>query len=452
MRKKSLFIIFVAMAFSTMAQNALYWVPKITTSNSLIREYEPGIDVAYNDNGSRQSFIFIDRPSGQVWEAQSPYGIEVTDMEIYDECLYFCGHLTSMTNMNIVGFFKINDLFFGSQQVTILPIPYSPVDTVDGVLIPGEMVLSKLEVYKVPGSSIGETHIYMIGDVAFNSTETTDYSCLFDMMYLGGWSYDMAIEPDRVYYFNDLTVTDNFLLVVGNKHGGTGEYLHGYYLPPTPSPHTFYNTLYVGGGSYIQYWYTNAWEYHPKSKPIIETLTGDAFATACYGKWQDNPGVIVSWYSTYGTIVKRYFVPNVTGTSEFKDLKYNYLTDNLYLMPDHLNSVAIDEFYGFNLGGAICNVYQSTLREQHSLDRIAGGVDVASSGKYNGKLAIMKYESKEFDCVTGGEIPVTESKEPPNCSIFVHNVTSSIVNPTTVFPIIKEFPLEMFCGEESLKN
>ena len=76
MRKKSLFIIFVAMAFSTMAQNALYWVPKITSSSSLIREYAPGIDIVYNNTGSRQSFIYVDRIGRQVFEAISPYAIE----------------------------------------------------------------------------------------------------------------------------------------------------------------------------------------------------------------------------------------------------------------------------------------------------------------------------------------------------------------------------------------
>jgi len=452
-RKTILLAIILALGTYAMTQNALYMLPEITTKVSLIREYEPGIDVVYNNNGSLQSFLYIDRIGGLALEAQSPYPIQVTDMEIYNETLYFCGHLTGSTNTNFVGFFDINDLFFGSHQATILPVLYNPVDTVNGIPIQGGFVLSKLEVYKVPGLSIDETHIYMIGDVTFNSSETTDYSCLLDMMYLGAsWTYDMAYEPDRVYYFNDLTVTDSFLVVVGNKHGGEGEYLHGYYLPPFASQHTLNNTLYVGGGLNIQYWFTNSWEYHPISKPLIETLTGDAFATACYGKWQDNPGVIVSWYSTYGTIVKRYFVPNITGTSEFKDLKYNDISDNLYLMPDHQNSVAIDEFYGFKLGAGTCNVYHSALQEQHSLDRFVGGLDVLSSGSLDYHLAILKYETTEFDCVKSVELPVTESKEPPHCAVFVHDITPSMVNPIYISPTIKEFNLEKFCGDETFKQ
>ncbi len=433
------------------AQSALYSINDIYTTNSLIREFQPGIDIVYNDKG-KQSFLYVDRLGGMVYEAPSPYQIEVTDMEIYEENLYFCGRLLTATNINFVGFFEINDLFFGSQQVTILPIPYNPIDTVNSVPLQGEFVLSKIEVYKVPRSSSDETHIYMIGDVSFNSSATTDYSCILDMKNSGpSWSYDLVYEPDRVYYFNDLTVTDSFLVVVGNKHGGTGEYMHGYSLPLPGDPTTFDNTLYAGGPStgFIQYWFTNAFEYHPISKPLIETLTGNAFATACYGKWQDNPGVIVTWYSTYGSIVYRYFVPNVTMTSEFKDLKYNPATDNLFLMPDHFNSGTTNAFYGFGLAAGTCNTYWPLLDELHSLDRVVDNIDVVASGMIDGNLAIMKMETGESECVPSSELTVDISKEPPHCSVFVHDVSNCKVLPVIVNPEIKEYGIERICGEEN---
>lgn len=64
------------------AQSALYSINDIYTTNSLIREFQPGIDIVYNDKG-QQSFLYVDRLGGMVYEAPSPYQIEVTDMEIY---------------------------------------------------------------------------------------------------------------------------------------------------------------------------------------------------------------------------------------------------------------------------------------------------------------------------------------------------------------------------------
>ncbi len=457
MKKSILFLmVMIFTTISGISQNALYNVSGTFTKNTLIREFQPGIDIVFNDYNGLQSFIYLDRMGSIAYEAVSSYQIEVTDMEIYDDILYFCGRMPSMTNTNFVGFFDVGGLFFGSQPVTILPIYYNPVDTVDNVPIQGELVLSKLEVYKVPSIVANETHIYLIGDVSFNSSQTTDYSCLFDMMQVSTmWSYDMAYEPDRVYYFNDLTVTDKFLVVVGNKHGGTGEYIHGYGLPysaPYFLQHTFNNSLSTGSGLTIQYWFTNAMEYYPISKPLIETLTGDAFATACYGMWQDNPGVIVSWYSTYGSLVKRFFVPNVTGSSEFRDLKYNDITDNIYLMPDHTRSTTIDQLYGLGLTAASCIIYQSPMETLHSLDRIVNNPDVVLSGEWGADLAIMKLESTTHDCVTSNVLPVTTSNYPPECATFVHDVSNTKVIPMAVYPGINILPLERSCGEESLKQ
>lgn len=380
-------IVALLVQFATVpAQNIIYEIQGVKTEYSLIREYNDSYEVIFNHCSGTSSFLLADYGNLTATEVFMSDPVDILDMEIEGKTLYFCG-IDKRDSSAFLGFINIPGTFIGADPITIVPIYYDPTatlyngstyDTVKGQFIP-----SKLEPY------MKADHIFLIADVVYDTDEFVlpDYSVIIDARCNGGsWNFDFITEPDKVYYFNDLTVTDRYLIVVGNKHNGTGEYMHGYALPTSWLNQIFYTPLPSYAFPYIQYWSDSAaLHYYPISKPLIETTTDDGFAVACHGKFGNNTGVVVTTYSSIGAMVNRCIVPNVTGTREFKDFKFNPIESRLYLMPDKYNSVVTNNMYDFNLTGSPSRLSHSVLPELHSLD-IVKHIGSVASGKTNNQL------------------------------------------------------------------
>lgn len=345
-------------------QNALFEIPDFSPTNTLIREYKDKNEIIFVKD-AQSSFLFVDRSTMLVYEAKLTVPADVTDMEIVGDKLFFCANYLGGL---YCGFFDIYATFFGSASINVFQIPFYPQDVVnDSTIYPESVLLSKMEVYYPSGSNI---HIFMVADVIFNSSLTTDYSVLMDLRYDGSsWIVDIEEEPDRIYYFNDITLTENYLWVVGHKNGGRGEYMHGYDLNIPPGTSQIIG-LYLCAPSLMKYWATDNDFYFPVSKPLIETIGGDTVVVACYGMVDGYWGVVISGYTIGSSVslLTRGYVSNVTLTSEFRDLKYNPYLKKLYLMPDHNHSVTQDALYLFDMASNCAFIFQSLLPEIHSLD------------------------------------------------------------------------------------
>ena len=453
-------LITLCLVFQTLhvlSQNVVYEFPQMATKNSLIREYNNKTDIIYNKNGTA-AFLRFDKVSMQLTAAHLPLPLEVTDMEICGDSLFFCGHVGAN---NYMGFFDIPGTFFGTTAITILPIAYSPIDTIGSQIYPGIFTLSKLEVHKGHDQNNGfeYIHVYMIGDVDYGVPAiVTDYSCLLDVVYDGStsqWHLYMTTEPDRVYYFNDMTITDDYLWVVGHKHEGEGEYMHGYFLPHNAvtvfayylpnGPHCLNQTP-----SNHTYWHTNSTEYYPLSRPRIETLYDNVVAVACKGSMYSSPYVVVSVYKVGPTVtlVDRLYVANTTNTDEFQDIKYNPTSDILFLVPDKNHSGVVNALYGFTISAQQAHLYRSTtLREVHSVDYIHNDMGaVSSSMTANSLLGEWQLLPIEEVCMNSRKLDVAiDATEPfDHCNPMYDS--QDRLTPKTIYPEIIDTKAEVICG------
>lgn len=349
----------------------------------------------------------------------------------------------------------IHGTFFGSSQITVLPIPYNnPTQTVYGITYIGQLELSKLEVQARGFVNAGDLHIYMIGDVNFFSTNATDFSCIIDVRYDGfRWYCDVAYEVGYVYHFNDLTITENYLWVVGDKHEATGEYMHGYDLPNSGSIAVLNTTLSPCVFPSTCYWYIADFNYYPISRQLIKTLPGDNVAVACYGMINTHyPEVVVSIYNVglNVSLIKRLYVPNVTMTDEFRDLKYNPMSDCLFLMPNHNYSGITDRFYRFDLSSYTASLQYSNFPQLHSVDYLHNDIGVVVSGMTsNNHLGEWKLTSTMLECESWSDLQVNfEDGWQTRWDLNIEYSLFDIV-PTSVSPILNEFEYDVLCGDPS---
>lgn len=422
-------------------QNALYEIPGLLTVNSLIREYSPGKDVVFNQDG-RSCFLLVERQSGVVTEAEVSGLSNVSDMEIDGDMLYFCG---SYGGSQVIGYFDINDLFTGTNQVNIVTVPYAPV--VNGVT--PTLTLTKLEVLVYSSTDV---HVFVLGDVSFGNPPlyTPDFTCLVDARYDGStWQEEVLSERSGVYFMDDLTVTRSNLVVIGDKHGGTGDYWNIWDLPPAG------NNTFLSANPVLnrQIYFTNDFDYFPVSRPLIESRGGNRCVVASYGYLEGKYGVVLSLYTNPYTLSDRWLVPDVAGAREFRDLKYNSNRDMLYLVPDYFNTLCTDMLYVFDLQNIQVQAFQTNLPGVYSVDAIQGNPGAVVSGMTkNGEVGLWRVDTAECECSRYMDLAVQRYNHPS----FFFNLLFSIDTPKTqqtmIYATIQSMNLDILCGGEAFKR
>lgn len=330
--------------------------------NSVIRNYDQDIDIVYNDNGQR-AFLHVNRSTGSIVEAHIPNLQAVTDMEIErnENKVYFCGQYSGTP---VIGRFSINNLFFGTGQVEIIPINVTPPIEYSGPT--GVMKLQKLEVQYINSTDI---HVYTTGYAELTVPYyAPGYTVLYDAMYNGTiWDVEHLHTPGGNYLFYDLAVTSNYLMMFGEKQGGQADYFSKFNIPMSPNTHL---SLAMVTPPYVDMY--NFWlpDYSPITKPLTETLYGDEHVTAGYAVFDGDSGIVITRYSAPNVLTYRWFLPNITISTGFRDLKYNPNNNKLYLVPELGNTVVKDLLYVFDLTTGTAQVYQSSVPNLCSVDAL----------------------------------------------------------------------------------
>ena len=366
-------------------------------------------------------------------------------MEIDGEILYFCGEYNGN---QVIGYFDINDLFFGSNTVNFVTVPYAPV--VNGYT--GQLSLTKLEVltYNYPS----DVHVFLTGDVVFGAQPwmAPDYTCLVDAMFDGSiWREEVIYEPSGIYFMDDLTVAQNNLVVIGDKHGGTGDYSNSIMIPPAGNV-PLHNMLGVMPPYYFSMYSTPDIDYFPISRPLIETLTGSWYATASYGDFGGQKGVVVTLYSNPITMQGRWFVPNLSGSTAFRDLKYDARSDRLFLVPDYTQTTFTDEMYVFEPSNTQAKLYQSQQSGVYSVDVCHGMSGAVASGMtQGGEVGVWRVNTPGCECDQYLNLPVVNRVHDIVSFNAVVNVASPKPDMLILVAPIEQYELNTKCGSEEME-
>ena len=374
MRKKSLFIIFIAMAFSTMAQNATYTIP-FSTKESIIREFNENVFIVYNSDGTDRTVNYVDLNSMVTLSAKLP-PVDIADFEIYDGNVYFCG---TAYNYPIAGLFNVVDVFFNGSPINYIIL----ANTLSCNKFSGEtdVVLSLRKIEVMPVAD-GKPHMVMVGEASCSRYGITDSvnRCIVDLYNDGSnWISAVAQAHDGIMYYDDLTVTDNYVVCVAHKHWAEGEYLVPYHRPLPPQNNVFeqtesiapvlplpisYNFMvdnYMSGGG---------WAYYPATNEefLIEHISGDRFATVCHGFSNEYTGIregtVLNLYNPTFSVVSRYMIPDYS--TEYPELKYNDKTMSLFLLPGG-SSTCPDSYIEYFLNVSTLTVWAANKYTDNTL-------------------------------------------------------------------------------------
>lgn len=439
------------------AQNTIYEVQGVSSTNSIIREFKRDKYVVYNDQSGVPTFGLANMSTGQYTEASisSPLSIVINDMEIVREYAYFCGKVINPTYA-VYGFFHIDSVFSGSGDIHYSIL--SPITMVNSTNLSGAVEfftdLLRIEPYVI---SKNDVHIFMVAvaycvDTAGHTWNP--YRCLIDAHYNGSATLDISAleDPNGTFYINDIAVTDNFLVVVGDKHGGTGDYMT--YLPlPTIGMSIFF--AYFLPPSIFYYWPPDI-DYFPVPEVRIEALGRDAFATVCKGFIGGNvgtgvSGIVLSTYNSPISLNIRNRIDNPDSVKGFRDLKFNSYDNMIYYIPEfslcnnpiHLHGSQVVS--GYPTGTHLDNTVFA-MRTACSLDVKRGVKGAFASGfSESGILNLWDVNMAESPCAAPNILPSVPSKDVESNYPFPFFQDIDPQNLTTIHPITNRFEIKTIC-------
>ena len=328
------------------AQNTIYEVSSLFPENAIIRYWKESQYVVYSiDKDLMTHFTLFDYINMSCVDF-SLKGIEVSDFEIEEEMVYFCGGPAGGATNPLFGYFDIPTLFSSGGGFNVVSLG----GTVSSAQFPGfdERITSlmKLEVQTCPDG----VHVYMIGEAICTFFSTVN-RCIVDLRgdpVTGVWLGSFSQENASIYYYDDIAVTDAEVVVTGHKNGSSGHYVSSYPKPtlmatpliPMLAP---YMSFYQCSGGSNDYWLD------PNRPTMIEHMFGNFTAIVGYANvsigapYINNRGVVISIYDLVANCVGRYVIPQGfadTAKWELKDIRYNAVTRRLYLLQEMSNPVA----------------------------------------------------------------------------------------------------------------
>ena len=248
------------------------------------------------------------------------------------------------------------------------------------------------------------------------------------------------------YLFDDIAVLTTRLMVIGHKNTG-GDYSHEGALL-TPMAFNILNPTILPppcvGPVFI--YSTDAINYFNISQQMIETLGIDEYATLSYGLFNQTPGVVYTHYSAPGILVYRWMVPNVTTTTEFRDLRWNSVSDQLFLAPNHNNTVIKNQIYESHLGFLPGTLKPNKMDIIHSLDRKITGDGVIVSGTTNNNyLGVWDAVPLTDGCANNNALPIDgDVHDVYNWPMLLYKETVR-TTPVSYKAVVTDYALKIIC-------
>ena len=276
----------------------------------------PDIRVEYSSGGSTNGFYLRDNTNNPI--VFVPFNdVIVTDFEILNDTVFFCGY---NLNGGYVGSFDINLYFSGAG-----PISFALLENINGTALFDHA--TKIDVYEGKWG----TEMAVIGDIS-NSYGIADvfWTSSWHMLYY-------YIEPSGVEVFEDVAVTDHYVVAVENKG-----YPHGSHYMRIFNRSNYWTNSFLTSplGEQIHFIHTSNY-----SRNLVTHLCGDTFAIAVMRLEQNN---------IYGNCLLLYDGTTYLGSTfmqlanfydtrwKLYDFRYNKLDRGLYLLEDTYNIMTGD--------------------------------------------------------------------------------------------------------------
>lgn len=428
---------------NVVGQNVIYDLAPQTSEFSIVRHYHDDIDITYScylldDN----CFNYIDRYNNVYYKADLDLNLRVSDFRIYNDFVYFCG---SYLDKEIIGWFKIPTMFFSGGAINYAIFPTGMPAYPESYGIDDIVTLDKIKVFE----RNGDLHLVILGTGQhyYNNTYSW-HSALVDV-----WTNDMAIWNFKYtmdYFdtnsYDDLTVTDNYVVVSGrflnlNNHLATCVY---YYMLPTIPGYSIFDVFSLSNPRYMPRQWTNPSIVWTTNRIRIADMGADSFATVCYAYDHDNNPVVAVTYYQYpvSSPFARYMFTPYT-TLQYWDVVYNRHKGSLYMQ---------GAFELARLGQPFSNLEIYKTPDQIkwvSIDTLDARGNAVLSGSTQGTVnskMLWKFEENPDNCVElstwdiwkVGDDRISDSKEQ-----YVYGRNMSITN---LYPIVTTHSLFIRCN------
>lgn len=384
------FFLGIMMSIPCEAQNTIYKHPACNSETSLIRYYKKNVDIRVElwvidpwGNYS-QSCSYVDRATGNAYTFYFPSYCVISDFEILNGNVYFCGNDLPGAYW---GYFNIDSVFFLGGDIYYVPVPTTSSTHINH--------LRFLEVFKESGL----VHIVMTG--AGNTGTGTGNVIAEAWQTTSGWKFQYTIDPESALIYRDITLTDNYIVIVGTYYGehmvlhydkpsGTNAYLSMFQLLPPPISIPLHIT---SGSIFIPYnIYTGMYVQH---------TSGDGFATVCNNS---ATSYVVSYYTNPLTNPYERFSFS-DNTSGILEISYN----------GYSNSLCITKgwYTIYRMMSPVASVESINTNMHHwtSIDDIPKSNHFILSGSSWDLSTAMHWlydVNNPNDCITIGNIPIQD--------------------------------------------
>lgn len=428
---------------SLMAQTEIYEVPNIATPKaSIIKDWQNQKQIAYIES-SAHGFMIVDLNNTNLLLADLPNSIEVTDFEIYKQWVFFCGR-NAASNVGIIGYFDINDLFYGGGS-------YQYFDLYSSTSNPLRRVL-KMDLLPVSDGIhlilAGETYCSTCQELMVRSFLDVPFDLTLMQPVLSATSG--ITELSGIEYYDDVVITDNYVVSIGHKHQSEGIYFRLFNKPTTIATDIF---------SVSTLWHNIHAEYYATELVLGTHLFGDVFATVSHARVYPEWGTQITLFSG-STLVSKFFI-NQLSTSvgpkwKLKDINYDPVEKQLYVLEDmdfplgstNLNSVIV-KFNPFSAPTTF-NGYFAIQKDWQSLDNTLNPWRsiVIGGERWSGPMYLARIDYNDSPCVKMITQPL--STLPPNGTDFPVQITPDTYKFQDYFycPTITSMKPELICPLE----
>ena len=329
--KKMLFAVFSVICVDLYGQDYFAHLPtNYAADTSIIRKYTGEWSVVYTQSATAGNYFhLVNMNTGNMYSIDVEE--EVTDMEILDDTLYYCG--TLQPYYSILNFFPLQQFYTGNIYIRRGRITPPAV-----FLVP-----KKLEVFRVTDG----VHAVVVGDYfPPNSSRTDSYIADFWRYHTNtSWQHIYMYTDDKECY-DDIAVTDNYVVASAHVCHSTDIILRVLDKPLIVCPsgscltnyHIFFNCTLTNTCEYTTYDY-NGYDYkkpggHGEYSICLTHTSGDHVALACMVDLWDRSGISVKDIEIVsGTpMVVQNIVDIEDGFLDLWDIRYNFDNDSLLLL------------------------------------------------------------------------------------------------------------------------